>query len=472
MATRVPFWRQVGDAIVRRYADSYWALLGLLGLALVPLALMYLVRGVQMVRYGIAGVVGAIGAALLFAHPLLALFLSVFVAFSRLDFVLPGPVSRALLTLAVARLLFDSLSGKPLEWGSRDHRIALTLLLGMMLTSLLFAYDMSNAFTPLTHVAVGLLLYIAVSGLCAHPKRVQQLMLVFSAAFAFEVARYVMKLVSAVGSGVLLQPTGKRLAQGEVNVTATLACCLLVPLVQIMQRSSLRMRLVLSPLVVINIVAVVLSTSRIGFILLGLAAIYLVLRSRHRLLLFALIGTSALVFYFSIPERYWTRFVSLGQLTDIVVDRSLLMRMHVQEVGWRIFMEHFWTGVGIGNFGAWSQRYMSIDLWAHNSLLDVAATLGIFGLAAYLFWLGSAFGMLRSTIQRAGERRLALARAVSFDMAGALGLFLVAALTLDLAYNQVLWLFLGCINALRIYVLSVTEKNRRPGGAPREEVTR
>jgi O-antigen ligase len=422
LEARTPFWRGLGDALVRRYAHSYWALLALLGSALVPLTLLFLLRGMRMVQYAVAGAAGAVGLALAFAYPYYALLASLFIAYSGLDRSLPGPVAWGLLAVATGRVLYDWFSGQQLEWGSRNFRVSTALFLAIVLTSLLFAYDIGDSLVHLTQLGIGLGIFVAVSGLCTNPRRVQQLLLVFAAGFTLQVTRYFMELVSAFGAAIVLQPTGKRLAEGDANQTAVIASCLLVPLVQMMERLSIGKRLLIAPLVVINVVAVILSTSRIGMILLVLAGLYLLLRSRHRALYSLLVAIALVVFFVNVPTRYWTRFVALGQLSDMVVDRSLLLRMHAQEVGWTIFMDHFWTGVGIGNFGTWSQRYMSIDLWAHNSLLDVAATLGIFGFVIYVFWLGSGVQMLAAAARRVRRARSKLGWGVSLDLAGVLAL--------------------------------------------------
>lgn len=450
MEARTPFWRDLGDALVRRYAHSYWALIALAGTALVPLTLLYLLRGLRMVQYAIVGAAGAVGLALAFAHPYYTLLASVFVAYSGLDRYLPGAVAWGLLAVAAGRVGYDWIGGKRLVWGTPHFRISTAIFLASVLTSLLFADDIEVSFAHLAQFGIGFGFFVAVSGLCATPRRVQQLLLVFAVAFALQVMGYVMALVNAFGAAIVLQPTGRRLAQGDANLTAVVACCLFVPLVQRMERSPMRTRLLLAPVVVIMVVAVIISTSRIGMILLALAIVYLLLRSRHRVLYLSLVALAIIVFLMNVPTRYWTRFVALGQLSDVVVDRSLLLRMHAQEVGWTIFMDHFWTGVGVGNFATWSQRYMSLDLWAHNSLLDVAATLGIFGLVVYLFWLGSGIQMLALAAKRMRHARSKLGYGVSLDVAGVLALYLIASLTLDLAFNRLIWLWWGCANALHI----------------------
>ena len=80
-----------------------------------------------------------------------------------------------------------------------------------------------------------------------------------------------------------------------------------------------------------------------------------------------------------LPQEYWVRFVSLGQLGGIVVDRSLQLRQHALETAWELFKTHPFTGVGLGNVHAESGRYMSMPKVAHNTYVALLASIGVFG---------------------------------------------------------------------------------------------
>jgi len=152
----------------------------------------------------------------------------------------------------------------------------------------------------------------------------------------------------------------------------------------------------------------------------------------------------------SLPQKYWVRFTDLGQLGGILIDRSLRLRQHALEAGWEIFREHPWLGVGLGNFSSETPRYMSVPLWAHNTYLDVAATLGIFGFLAFVAWQASGLAMVRRAHRlwriaaRLGDQSMA------FSVGYSLVLLYIAALTLDLAFHPYLWIFMGMANASRL----------------------
>jgi O-antigen ligase len=92
---------------------------------------------------------------------------------------------------------------------------------------------------------------------------------------------------------------------------------------------------------------------------------------------------------------------------------------------------------------------MSLDLVAHNSYLEVAATLGIFGFFAYMGWLAGGFGMLRRAARlwhlegRRKERKLA--EALGF----ALLAYCFSAFFLSISFEILLWFLLGLANAAR-----------------------
>lgn len=73
----------------------------------------------------------------------------------------------------------------------------------------------------------------------------------------------------------------------------------------------------------------------------------------------------------------------------------------------RMFSDHPWLGVGIGNYPVAYPQY-AVGRWrdplghAHNYYLNIAAEAGIIGLSAYLLLLGACFVQAWRVIQRAG----------------------------------------------------------------------
>jgi len=97
---------------------------------------------------------------------------------------------------------------------------------------------------------------------------------------------------------------------------------------------------------------------------------------------------------------------------------AVLERLAHWQVGWRMFEDHPWIGVGIGNYGTEYGQYAPAHWYeplghAHNIFINFIAETGILGLAAFLlFWLGA----LRFAWRSAGHLR-------GFPAALAIGVF-------------------------------------------------
>ena len=74
----------------------------------------------------------------------------------------------------------------------------------------------------------------------------------------------------------------------------------------------------------------------------------------------------------------------------------MLERLAHWQAGLRMFDDHPWLGVGIGNYGANYARYPQPHWYealghAHNVFINFAAETGLLGLATFLvFWIGVA----------------------------------------------------------------------------------
>lgn len=450
MTAPMPGPRSSLAAFADRLASSRWRLLALVLITLgIPLASLYALRGPRGVLLGVGAIVGSITLLAAFSRPFVTLAVSLVVFFSGLDLYLPGPVALGLLGIVAFRTLFDVLGDRTLDWGSPTFRISLTLLLAIALTSLLVARSFDEALRPMRHILWGSLFLVTIAVQADRTWRLRALMAASAMAFAASVLVLLYRILSS-GSLVLLQPTGEhRVGVGDPNYTAVVACAFLVPLAHVLGQVQIWARLVLSPLVLLHVLAVILSASRMGMALLAMTLLVLVLRARQARP-FALLGLVGLgVVLLNLPAKYWIRFTDLGQLGGILIDRSLRLRQHALEVGWQLFVEHPWLGVGLGNFPAESPRYMSVPLWAHNTYLDVAATLGIFGLAAFLVWELAALSMLYRSYRLwgiAGRRR---DQSLAFSLGMSLVLIYAGAVTLDLAFNPLVWVFMGLAVAAR-----------------------
>jgi O-antigen ligase len=237
---------------------------------------------------------------------------------------------------------------------------------------------------------------------------------------------------------------------GDPNVHAGQVNCILPMLAAAIPFLRGRYRLALVPVLLLLIGSVIVSQSRAGMVILVLVLLGLLLRSgRHARALMAITAVVLVVVLLWLPRIYWVRFVSIGQLAGIVVDRSLLLRQHAMQTAWQVFVDHPLFGVGLGALRDHSPRHMLGTFVAHNSFLEVAATLGVVGLAAYAAWLWTGFGMARRAAARWAAAMRPRERALAQSVAFAILVYCATAMFLSIQFYPFFLLLLGLANAAR-----------------------
>jgi O-antigen ligase len=143
---------------------------------------------------------------------------------------------------------------------------------------------------------------------------------------------------------------------------------------------------------------IVFTKSRAGLLGLGAVLLMIVLEGRKlqpRLPAMALVAMLAATPF--MPGWFWTRVSSITNAEDDETG-SRQARKDLMWEGWQTFLSHPLTGVGAGQF----QNYNPPDRlqpWreTHNVLLQVAAEMGVFGLAAFLWLIVQAVAALKWT---------------------------------------------------------------------------
>jgi O-antigen ligase len=151
-------------------------------------------------------------------------------------------------------------------------------------------------------------------------------------------------------------------------------------------------RLVAAGLVLVMAIAIVLTKSRAGFIgigAMGLVVVYYAMRERPAIV-FALILTGTVATPL-MPSSFWDRMASITN-PDEDQTGSRQQRIQLFKQGLQVFAENPLTGVGAGQFVNYDGDMM-VERWrvTHNVWLQVAAELGIFGFAAFVFLVWRAF---------------------------------------------------------------------------------
>jgi len=283
--------------------------------------------------------------------------------------------------------------------------------------------------------------------------------------------------LETVGETTVVRATGPFRDPNYGALTLIVLACLSFYLALTCQRHWQRAALFLS--VAVQVVAVLLTFSRAGYITLALVGATVLWRERYRLriwkvalvsvlgvVLLATIG-GGILDLIAVRTRTVIEFAQLvreepGQASQ--VDLSLWYRFQLLRAGIRMAFDRFPLGVGWENFRYRVTQYSEgvPEQGAHNTYVAIAAELGLPGLIvlAWLLW-----GLWRSTAHlcKNGKEKIGLfARGVRCGLLAVLidGLFLTvlheavvwALIGLIMAQNQIVW------NAVKKEKISVTER--------------
>jgi O-antigen ligase len=447
-------WRELGGGLAATYARSTWRLPVLfLGGGLLFLLPLYLLRGVRLVEIAVLAILALVAAAVGFTRPFQTLCLGLFMIFSGVGRYLPaaGFLVTGLVLVSVARGICDILDRGPADLGTRSFGLSLGTLLAASLTSLLVAHNFKMAAGEAWHITFGLLLYFALSRFADSPQRILAAVIAVSAGLGVGTLVVLRGLLTVGGLQLLALASEARFGGigGDPNLQACYANCCVATLVYAMGYARRWARVGLAVLLLLLVATVVLSQSRAGMLLLGLVLL-VVLLGQRRSRQYAFLGIAVLaVVALTLPRVYWVRFESIGQLGGIVVDRSLQLRQHALEGGWGLFLEHPWFGVGLGNFSDRSPHFMLGHFLAHNTFVEVAATIGLIGGLAYIGLLASGWYMTRQAAVLWGRAGKPADRATAHAIGISIVVFALSGLSLSIPFYFIVWVVLGLANAAR-----------------------
>jgi O-antigen ligase len=171
-------------------------------------------------------------------------------------------------------------------------------------------------------------------------------------------------------------------------------------------------RLFASACALIMVAAIVCTKSRSGFlglIAMGLVVLYYCARMKPGIVL-AIVVASMLAVP-AMPQSFWDR---MGSITNGDADPtgSREARLQLLTQGLEVFAANPLTGIGAGQFQNYNDPGVTIERWrvTHNVWLQVAAELGVAGLAVFAFMVVSGYRACFATMRwigAAGKRRRA-----------------------------------------------------------------
>jgi O-antigen ligase len=212
---------------------------------------------------------------------------------------------------------------------------------------------------------------------------------------------------------------------------------------------------------------IILSGSRgaavAGLVTLGYYGLLLVKGVRRRTL--ALVGAIALLAGLVVlaPEAAIDRVAALFE--GGARDSSIDIRQNYAQAGLRMGLDHFWTGVGLGQFDALLPRYANLRRvhagGAHNMYVQVFAETGIFGIVIFGGVIATTVWVLRKVRRHLGPADQPLAQSGELALvAWAIGGFFGT-----LEYLKIAWMMLGVAAAMS-FVAKAPEPDTWPAPRP------
>jgi O-antigen ligase len=195
--------------------------------------------------------------------------------------------------------------------------------------------------------------------------------------------------------------------------------------------------------------AFLLSSSRGGFLALGVALPFAVWRSPYRSRWVAL-GMVVALLVIALPGSPLSRFMdpSHGDL------ESHRIRLALLEAGLRMFWENLWIGVGVGNYRNEVARYATdpeaeLRHVAHNTYVEVAGEQGVPGILLFVSILVLAFRGLRKVRQSAADNTGSVVYVAAHGLEIALAGACVGMLFLSTLYARLLWFLIFLVIPLQ-----------------------
>jgi len=166
-------------------------------------------------------------------------------------------------------------------------------------------------------------------------------------------------------------------------------------------------RLLASACSMVMLAAIVCTKSRSGFLgLLAMGAVVLYYTARLKPGIVLAVIVAGIIAVPALPQSFWDR---MGSITDADTDPtgSREARIRLLTQGLEVFTENPLTGVGAGQFQNYNEPGVTIERWrvTHNVWLQVAAELGIMGLAVFAFLVIRAYRACFATLRALGASR-------------------------------------------------------------------
>lgn len=358
------------------------------------------------------GPLAVVGAALIFWQPVIGVGAAVLAvplgyASGRVFGLQVSPAEFLSLLTAVAVLTRLLVAGERYPMSPVHSAFAsLTAAAG---TSLFFAEDASTAGKILIYWVAFLIIAIMLAS--ASRKEIERILICVA------VAGGALGIAAVLGAGPQEAAGGGQVVSGRAtasfahpNVLAFALILSLAPAMVLSFVGSRRRRLLMSPLPISIVAGLVFTLSRSGIIGAVVSLVTLMAWRRFRRTALLAVGALGIVVALNFNTIYHAREASLvrERLSTLNVQGvEVNPRIRIWEKTPSLIADHFWLGVGEGNYSLFSPRYGLLDIGglhydhAHDVFLTIAAETGLIGLASFLWFL---YAVGRSAVRAVRSR--------------------------------------------------------------------
>jgi O-antigen ligase len=239
------------------------------------------------------------------------------------------------------------------------------------------------------------LIFLLMVNTVRSPRRIERITWVIVLAFGYISARVIIDYlmgVNLVEGHRAAGPVGGFFANPN-DLALNLAAFLPLTLMYVLRPGPSFRRVLCAVFAALMFMAIIFTKSRAGMI--GLAVMLAVFVMSARLLtpknlIIGILG--GMVLLPALPTSFWERAESIiDPSKDDTGSRE--ERRRLMTLAWDTFLEHPITGIGAGQFRNYAPEG-AIPMWrvSHNAILQVAAEIGVFGLAVFLFLIYRGFG--------------------------------------------------------------------------------
>jgi putative inorganic carbon (HCO3(-)) transporter len=313
-----------------------------------------------------------------------------------------------------------------------------------------FAHFANDTWTKWQFVSKILVMTFVTVALVNTWERLRVLLLALAGSFAFFVFKSIPWMILTRGSERFYGPKTTYLAD---NNGLGLALNMVLPVMFFLAitEENRRVRWILGSAFSLTIIAVLLTYSRGALVGLVAVVLFLLLRSRNRLILIPALVCAGFISLAFLPDK-WQHRMDFTQ-TNAVLDDSALSRINAWTYSWRLAMDYPVTGGGFEAFTpALFTRYAPNprDVHGpHSIYFGVLAEHGFVGLFLYLSLIASCFATLhrirKAALAAEDERAASYAVMLQLSIVG----FLTSGAFLGFAYFDCFFTIVACTAILK-----------------------